>query len=323
MEDVLSLALPFFGLIFLGYFSGKFIKIPAEGLAWLNFFVIYLALPALFFQLLSRTPIEEMANLSYVASTTFASYCAFAIAFCIGVVVTRGRIPEATIQGLIGAYSNIGYMGPGLTLAALGPIATVPTALIFCFDNILFFTLAPLMMAIDGTESHGFGRTALMVLKRIITHPFIIATIAGVAAAALHVQPPKAIDQILTYLRSAAAPCALFALGITVSMSKVRSVPIELPAILAVKLVVHPLMVFLLLSWVGGIDPVWIATAVLMACLPPAANVYVIAQQYKTYVERASSAVLIGTIASVVTVTAILYLIKSGQLPVVSFGGPS
>ncbi len=319
MQDVLSLALPFFGLIFLGYLSGKFVKIPADGLAWLNFFVIYVSLPALFFQLLARTPIEEMANFSFVASTTFSSYCAFALAFGIGVVATRGKIPEATIQGLVGGYSNIGYMGPGLTLAALGAQSTVPIALIFCFDNILFFTLAPLMMAIDGTENHSFGRTALMVAKRIFTHPFIIATLAGILAAAIDFQPPKAIDQILTYLRSAAAPCALFALGVTVSLGRANRFPLELPAILAVKLIVHPLMVFLLLSWVGGIDPVWIATAVLMACLPPAANVYVIAQQYRVYVERASSAVLIGTLVSVATVTGILYLIKSGQLPIVRF----
>ncbi len=319
MEEVLSLAMPFFGLIFLGYFSGKFIKIPADGLAWLNFFVIYIALPALFFQLLSRTPIEELANFAFVASTTFATYCAFALAFGLGVVVTRGNIPEATIQGLVGAYSNIGYMGPGLTLAALGPVATVPTALIFCFDNTLLFTLAPLMMAIDGSDDRSIGKAALLVLKRIFTHPFILATIAGVAAAAIDFRPPAAVDQLLTYLRSAAAPCALFALGVTVSLGKVKRVPIELPGILFIKLIVHPIIVFLLLSWVGGIDPIWIATAVLMACLPPAANVFVIAQQYKVYVERASSAVLIGTVVSVFTVTGILYLIKSGHLPVLNF----
>ncbi len=321
MQDVISLTLPFFGLIFLGYGSGKLVKLPEAGLAWLSFFVIYLALPALFFRLLARTPIDQLANFAYVASTTFATYCAFAVAFCIGVVATRGNIPEATIQGLVGSYSNIGYMGPGLTLAVLGSAATVPTALIFCFDNTLLFVLAPMMMAIGGTEDRSISATTLFVLKRIFTHPFIIATIAGVSAAAIEFQPPDVIDQLLTYLSNAAAPCALFALGVTVALRPLGRVPRELPALLLTKLIVHPIIVFLLLNWVGGIDPVWVATAVLMACLPPAANVFVIAQQYHTYKERASSAVLLGTIVSVVTITLILFLIKSNMLPVLTFRG--
>ena len=57
MQNVISLALPFFGLILLGFGAGKIKNLPEAGLSWMNFFVIYLALPALFFRLLSETPI--------------------------------------------------------------------------------------------------------------------------------------------------------------------------------------------------------------------------------------------------------------------------
>ncbi|MEZ5841063.1 MAG: AEC family transporter [Hyphomicrobiales bacterium] len=315
MNDILSLALPFFGLIFLGYVSGKLVHIPEEGLAWLNFFIIYIALPSLFFLLIAETPIEQLANWAYVATTTFSTYCGFAIAFAIGVLATRGNIPESTIMGIAGAYSNVGYMGPGLTLASLGPDATVPTTLIFCFDNALLFTLAPLMMAIGGTEKKPIGQVMFLAAKRVILHPFILATIAGVAAAALDFQPPVAAAKMLTYLKSAAAPCALFTLGVTVALRPLKKVPLELPAVLLVKLVIHPVIVWVLLSYVGDFQPVWIYTAILMASLPPALNVFVIARQYSTYVERASSIVLVGTLVSVFTVTGLLYLIAHGILP--------
>ena len=159
MGEVFTLALPFFGLIFLGFLSGKIAKLPETGLAWLNFFVVYIALPALFFRLVSKTPVEELTNWSFVLSTTFITYTAFAISFAFGLWVTGGKMAEATIQGLAGSYSNIGYMGPGLTLAALGPAATVPTALIFCFDSILLFTLIPVMMALSGTERLNWRET--------------------------------------------------------------------------------------------------------------------------------------------------------------------
>lgn len=315
MQQVLTLSMPFFGLIFLGYLGGKLVRHPQDGLAWLNTFIVYFALPALFFQLLSETPFEQLAQWSFVLTTTFATYCVFTLAFVVGFVVTRGNIRESTVQALIGSYSNIGYMGPGLTLAALGPAATVPTALIFCFDNAMLFTLVPLLMAL-GRDDHVNGlQMALGILKRVLLHPFILATIAGVLAAYFEFRPPEAVDRLLTYLRSAAAPCALFAMGVTVALRPVRRVPAELPVLILIKLVLHPVLVLVLLSLVGAFDPVWVYTAILMSALPPALNVFVLAQQYQTYVERASSSILIGTVVSIFTLTTVLYLISNALVP--------
>jgi malonate transporter and related proteins len=314
LYQVFSLAMPFFGVIFLGFVAGKIVRQPAEGLAWLNTFVVYFALPALFFQLLSETPFEQLTQWSFVLTTTFATCSMFALAFGIGFLVTR-NIQEATIQGLVGSYSNIGYMGPGLTLAALGTAATVPTALIFCFDNALLFTLVPLLMAL-GRDDHVSGLAmAGAIVRRVVLHPFILATIAGVIAAYFRYEPPLPIDTMLTYLRSAAAPCALFAMGVTVALRPIRRVPRELPLLALCKLVVHPALVFVLLSLVGNFEPVWVYTAIVMAALPPALNVFVLAQQYNVYVERASSSLLIGTVASVFTVTTVLYLLSHDMVP--------
>ncbi|QFT32162.1 AEC family transporter [Roseibium porphyridii] len=315
MQDVVTLALPFFGLILLGFGAGKLRNLPEAGLSWMNFFVVYLALPALFFRLLSETPFEQLANVSFVAATTFTTYIVFAISFCIGVLATRGNIGESTILGIAGAYSNVGYMGPGLTLAVLGEQATVPTALILAFDNALMFILAPLLMALAGTENDSFLGTLKQIGTRIFTHPFILATIAGVMAAAFEFRPPQAVDTLLRYLSNAAAPCALFAMGVSIALRPVGRIPLELPVVLAIKLVLHPVLIFLLLSFLGGFDPSWVATAVLMSCLPPATNVFVIAQQYGTYVQRASSFVLIGTAISIVTVTFFIWAITTGLLP--------
>jgi predicted permease len=307
--------MPFFGLIFLGFLGGKIVKHPAEGLAWLNIFIVYFALPALFFQLLAQTPFEQLAQWSFVLTTTFATYCVFSLAFVIGWLMTRGNIREATIQALVGSYSNIGYMGPGLTLAALGPAATVPTALIFCFDNTLLFTLVPLLMAL-GRDDHVSGaQMALGIVKRVLLHPFILATIAGVLAAYFRFEPPDAINTMLTYLRSAAAPCALFAMGVTVALRPVKRVPWELPFLAFIKLIFHPALVLILLSFMGHFDPIWVYTAILMSALPPALNVFVLAQQYNVYVERASSSILIGTIISVFTLTTVLYLVSNNMVP--------
>ncbi|MHB2166295.1 AEC family transporter [Alsobacter sp. R-9] len=314
MTSVLSLAMPFFGLIALGFACGKLMRYPEAGLQWMNFFIVYLALPALFFKLISATPFEQLGNWPYVVGTTLCTYVAFAVAFTIGTLATQGRLREATIQGVIGSYSNIGYMGPGLTIAALGQEAIVPTALIFVFDNILLFTLTPFLMALGSETKLNIGETAWYVVKRVVTHPFNVATAVAVAAAYVQYAPPAPVDAMLNFLKNAAAPCALFTMGVTVALRPVRKVPWELPPLLFVKLVMHPLLVWVVLSWIGNFEREWMFTAILMASLPPALNVFVLANQYQVYVERASTAVLVGTVVSVFTVTWLLYAISHDVL---------
>jgi malonate transporter len=71
-----------------------------------------------------------------------------------------------------------------------------------------------------------------------------------------------------------------------------------------------------LLSWAGDYDPIWVYTAILMASLPPALNVFVMARQYDVWVQRASSMVLVGTLVSIPTLTLMILLITGGHLPV-------
>lgn len=316
MTDVISLAFPFFGLILLGFGCGKLMKIPEDGLRWMNFFIVYVVLPPLFFKLISATPIEQLANWRFILLTTLCTYIAFTLSFGIGVWAAKGNMREATIQGIFGAYSNVGYMGPPLTMAALGPASNTPTVLIFVFDSMLLFALLPFLMALAGGEKIRFWRMAGQVAWKILSHPFNIATIAGVIAAAFKWQPPQAIDTMLVMLKGSAAPVALFALGVTVALRPLTKVPVEMPLHLIVKLALHPFLVFALLSLAGGFDRVWILTATLMASLPPALNVFVMARQYDVWVERASSGVLVGTLVSIVTLTGMLWLIQNNMLPV-------
>lgn len=319
MNEIVSILLPFFGLVALGYGAGKWRKTPPEGLAWLNFFVFFLALPAFFFQTVSAAPFEELTSWSFVLTTTFGTYCTFAIAFSIAALINRGNIPVSTIQGLVGAYSNSGYMAPGLTLAAFGAAAAVPTALIFSFENAMLFALVPMMMALGSTERSGLTEILTRIARSIFLHPLIIAIALGFAAAASGVRPPQAIDALLNLLRHAAAPCALFALGVGLGLRKPKQFDTELPILIGIKLLLHPTVVYLLLSWIGGFDPVWVYTAVLMAALPPAANVFVLARQYRSCVEFASTGILVATFLSVFTLSLILSLILTGALPIDPF----
>lgn len=314
MIDILNLALPYFGVVFIGFACGKLKRLPDAGLAWMNFFLLYVSLPALLFGIMARTPFSELNNPPFLVATTLSTILAFALALLVGRLIGGLSLREATMAGLAGGYGNIGYMGPGLALAVLGTKAAAPTALIFCCDSIFLFSIVPLLIELTDRDHPSLLHALRVVLRQILLNPLIMSTCIGALAAAVHFQPPMALDRTLQFLQNAAAPSALFVLGVTVALRPFKRVPWEVPAVIGIKLLVHPLLSLGLMLAIGPFPQPWAATAVLMASLPPALNVFVIARQNETWIEPASVAVLIGTFASVVTLTSVMWLLQSGRL---------
>jgi hypothetical protein len=116
------------------------------------------------------------------------------------------------------------------------------------------------------------------VARQIVLNPLIMSACAGALAAALHLEFPVAVMNTLAFLQNAAAPVALFVLGVTVALRPFGRIPWEVPGVIAVKLLLHPLIVFALMLLLGPFTPEWAVTAVLMASLPPALNAFVIAR---------------------------------------------
>jgi malonate transporter and related proteins len=251
MVDILNLALPYFGLIFIGFTCGKAKGLPESGLAWMNFFLLYVSLPALLFGIMSKTPFEELNNPPFLVATTLGTASAFVLALLAGRLIGRLPFREATLAGLSGGYGTIGYMGPGLALAVLGAKATAPTALIFCCDRIFLFSIVPLLIAVTDGKHRPLLHTLGLVVRQIVFNPMIMSACAGALAAALHIRPPVAIDNMLLFLQNAAAPVALFALGVTVALRPFGRVPWEVPGVIAVKLLIHPLVVIGLMLLLG------------------------------------------------------------------------
>lgn len=316
---LLSLLAPFFGMIGLGIVSARLARLPASGLAWMQFFLVNLALPCLFFRLLADKPIAEIANGRFVALTTLCTAIAFAMSF----FVTRpsAGLPARVIGAVSGSYSNIGYMGPPLVTSFLGPAASAPVALIFVFDTIFLFTAVPALMALAGVEHRSAWTIALQIVRRVALHPFMLATAAGVLASLAHWRPPEAADRVIGWLAGASAPCALFTLGVTVALQPVGRIAGTVSALVAIKLVAHPLIVWVMLSAFADPDPTWIQAALVMAALSPALNIFVLATQYRAGVERASACVLVGTVCSMGTLTLLLWLLKTGAVPPILFRG--
>jgi malonate transporter and related proteins len=317
MTSIDTLTIPFFAIILVGYLCGRLVRLPEDGLAWMSVFVLYIAVPAMFFAVVSRTPIEQFVNWPFAVATTSVTLCTLALSFGYAYFCKGRDVARATIAATIGGYSNGGYIGVPLMLTAFGAEAAVPTTLIFIADSAAIFALVPLMMASAGSERGSVAATLWLICKRVVLHPFNLATALAILSAALGLRLPGAADQTLDLLKNSAAPCALFLLGVTVALRPLTGVPVAIFMLLAIKLVLHPLLMLLVISALGY-PPVWIETAVLMAALPPALGVFILAKQFDVWVKEASNAVLLGTFASLLTITLLLHALRMGAVPGVS-----
>lgn len=317
MSDILNLAMPFFGLILLGVIAARRWNIGEQGLAWLNVFLIYFALPALIFLVVSAAPFEQLLNWPFVTATTSVTVSVFLAIVLLSRFLFGTALNTATLQATAGSYGNVGYMGLPLAVAFFGPEAAVPAALVFCFDCAVQFILTAFLATYAnerGGNAH-WGQVARRIAVQVGTHPFIVATVIGIIGSALQFKAPGALATMLDMLMKAAGPAALFALGVTVGLRKFEGVGPELVLVSGMKILVQPLLALAVVSMVPGLPPAWLHVAMMMAALPTASNAFILASQYRTFVQGASTAVIVTTVLSAVTIPLLVYAIESGVLP--------
>lgn len=307
MNILIEIVSPFFCFILIGYIFGKMFDGVDAGLYWLNKFIIYLAVPALLFSLLSKSPIEEMANLSFIATTTLITISIFAFSFVYFVLIRKRRLGDSSLLAASASYGNVGYMGVPLMVALLGEDAIIPATLILIFDSMVHFILVPLIAGRNDTGS-GFNRLMHSVME-IVKNPFLIASVLGAIVAVFELPLPNLVISVSDQFGAAAIPTALFSLGVSLSLSKYTGIGFDKVFLVTMKLIIHPALVALVVLSLDIFEPVWAATAIILATLPTALNVFMMAKQYDKDAETVSTVTLFGTIISVGTISFIIYLV--------------
>jgi len=310
LQTILNTALPFFALIFCGYGAGRFKLLSEASIAGVNAFVFYFALPTFLFNLMSTSPIGEVPIGSFVAAYLGTGLAVFAAAALLGRALFKVRPGEAAVQGAAAVLGNTGYMGLPLVVAAFGDRAGIPLAIGLTLEATVLIPLTIILIEASKGLGTGLPRLFASVAGAMIRNPLIVAIFAGALFSATSLGLPTPIANFTDLLGGAAGPCALFALGATLAGQRLSSGITEVSYMTLFKLLIHPVAMWFATTQLFDVDPLWATVAILGASLPVAANVFIVAKQYDTYVERTSSAILVSTIVSVITVSALLTVLS-------------
>lgn len=312
MDALINVAVPVFGIVACGYLAGYFGILAGDSAAALNRFVYYFALPPVLFVFTARAPIGEVLNWPFLGAYLGGSVLTLLVSVAAGVLYFRHSLELLTLQSLTAVFANTAYMGVPLFLAALGPQGVLPAIISTLATTTLFIGGAIAILETVRAPGPAASQISKDVAGTLGRNPLLIAPFLGIAFSYFSIPIPKAIGNFLDLMAAAAGPGALFALGLSLVGRKLLGDMPEVIWLVVLKLLVHPAMTFLLVTFVFAMDEAWSQAAVILSALPVGALVFVIAQQYDVFVQRASSTIVISTAFSVATISLLLVYFRIG-----------
>jgi malonate transporter and related proteins len=298
MLVVLDVVLPVFAIIAAGYWGGRTV-LGEEASKALSAFVYWFALPAVLFLSMARQPLGDIFNIPFIGAFLGGMLAVYALGWGIGRLLGREDGSEVhSLQALNASFSNTGYMGIPLFLAAYGPDKLLPAIIATVIMSVVMIGLAVIAMELARSHGHGLGHALADVGKALLRNPLIVSSFAGLAWNLTGFAVPQPMVNFCQLLGTAAGPCALFAIGVFLAGRPLEFALGQVWWMLPLKLVVHPLLTWALIQTVFPLDRFWTGAALLLAALPTGALTFVMATQYKVYVERTSQVILLSTIVS-------------------------
>lgn len=258
-------------------------------------FIMYLSLPAVLLQKLSSTEFEMLLDMKFLGTYLFSIFSIMLISGIIGFFIFEKKSSNGVMIGLGSVYGNIGFLGIPVLAVTVGEWTSVPLALMLTIDLIFLLPLSAFLLQLSTMQSLEGDLTPLKALKRSLFNPLIISIVLGLSISAFTIEIPVLFNDGLKLLGSAAGPCAMFIVGVSLVGRKISAKPYEAGVMSFFKLCITPLFVFTLMT-IFNISPDWIMAATLGAAMPCASVLGVIAEEYKTMPFQASSAVVITTL---------------------------
>ena len=309
MLNILAVTFPFFALVLCGYVATRRALLPQAAIPGLNTFVLYFALPCMLYRFGAGTPIAQLLDGSLMA--VYLLCALLIVGITVAVTLHRANRPrrgvgwnDAAFGALVAAFPNTGFMGVPLLVALLGAQAAGPAIVTIVIDMLVTSSLCIALSRLDGADEHGAARAAKLALRGVMVNPLPWSIALGALASALDFSLPKPVMGTVSLLADAASPVALFTIGAVLARSQMNSVsrtPLaDYVPVALIKLVLHPLLV-------GAVGLGAIAlglplarsalvVVVLVAALPSASNVAMLAERFGADNGRIARIILLSTV---------------------------
>ena len=313
MFDILAITVPIYVAIALGYGLTSWGVFAKTDMRAFGTFVVKVAMPALLFNALSQRSLSDILNSEYVAAYALASLITLVLSVTWALKVLKTTRSMSACMGLGMTCSNSGFVGYPIALLSLGPIAGVSLALNMIVENLI---IIPLMLAWaeTGSGQQRWHQIFIQTLKGMLKNPMIWGIVLGFAFSWFSIQLPASLSRAVTLFAQASGALSLFVIGGSLVGLPVRGMESRVAQITFGKLIVHPLVMWAVLTWLIPISDPVLRTAVLLTCAMPIMGIYPILTQKHGHDGLSAAALLVTTMASFVSLNLLLWVLQTHGL---------
>jgi malonate transporter and related proteins len=296
---IVNVIVPVFILVLAGYLAAHFGVLRTGDVEGLSRFVFNIALPVLLFESVATITLPEEMDWIFL----FAYYLVVVVIYGLGMWLSRRWFsappPEQSIFGMGASYSNLMLVGLPVISAGLGDEALLPLFLLVSVHSAILFFMTSVLVERGGGNGRSPRQIARQTARGLGRNPIIIGLALGFLVNVLAVPLPAALVSALDLVGEATLSCSLFVLGGALTTYKIAGHFSEAGLIIALKLALQPILVWLLVFHVFTVDPLWGTVAVMAAGMPVGVSAYIYAQNYHLGTAALSTAVLLSTILAV------------------------
>lgn len=315
MNTILITVLPVFGMIMLGYGFSKAKIIDEASGKGISLFVFNVAIPALLFKTMATLGSQEAAPWSLWGAYFGGLAITWSAAAFVSKYISSLNVSGGASASMASGFGNLALLGTPLALAHFGQPVAVPLGMILSIHApILWFAATLHREMAKHSGSFSIESTSKELLTNLAKNAIVLALIAGTlwrfTGLGLHPIP----DKMLAMLADASVPTALFALGVSLAGYSLKGSWDGMFAVIALKMIVMPVLVFILGHYVFHLQPLWLEIAVLFAAMPTGANAFLFAQRNDEAVPAISGAIAAGTGLAAISASVLLYLMDAGYI---------
>ncbi|WP_437887960.1 AEC family transporter [Phytobacter sp. V91] len=304
MLSTLNVVLPIFALILTGWLARRLRILGENALSELNRFVVYLALPALLFDIIANAKWSDLAQPAFILAFSGGMFAIFVLILVIQLRRTR-HLADAAIDALNGSYANTGFIGFPLILVFLGHEALAPTLVATILTVSALFGVGIIMIEM-GLQGEVKRRIIIVkVAKSLVRNPLLVSPVLALVVPLSGASVPGSVNVFLKLLGGAASPCALIALGLFLagkSVDRAKNQNVTVTLLVVLKLILQPLITWGL-AVALHLPPMLTHTAVLLAALPTGTGPFMLAEFYRREAGTTSRCVLMSTVVSLFTLS--------------------
>lgn len=310
MFDILAITVPIYVAIALGYGLTRWGVFAKTDMRAFGTFVVKVAMPALLFNALSQRSLNDILNSEYVTSYALASLItlSLSIAWALRVMKTSRSLSACFALGM--TCPNSGFVGYPIALLSLGPIAGVALALNMIVENLLIIPIL-LAWAETGSGQQRWHDILIQTLKGMLKNPMIWGIVLGFAFSWFGMQLTPSLNRTVSLFAQASGALSLFVIGGSLVGLPVRGMESNVAQITLGKLIVHPLVMWAVLTWLIPVSDPVLRTAVLLTCAMPIMGIYPILTQKHGHDGLSAASLLVTTMTSFVTLNLLLWVLKT------------